>query len=498
MNIALLVAIEGYTDGSFAPLPHAHQDALDFAKALIPVGFGEIDQVVLLGSQATRTLVESKIRRTLRSLGKEDQLFLLFIGHYGEYRGQLALACYDTLATDFEETSYPLASLLSAIRESESSRIIVFWDGRAHDLGQPQGENLAANLLDQEFADYFPAVRRSVCLAACEPTQKNWPLDGAGHSAWMTGMLQAFQGKSQATGRSKKQLTPAGLHQHLQESLPRLLRTAYVEEKMQSPVLYASATHAKWVIADLTELLESQKSVADKVTQASGRLLLVREQKESVRTLPSFNKKTHQVPADTSHHSQRFVASLASSLIDQEVDQFFKGLRSEFKFKRADLSVAKPGDGTATIITPFFSYSITVSQDPADPSEILWQRQISEIKDVSKVLSREFATVFEKVFDRVDYFPAQPIVLSDLIDRVEAAEDGRILLDYDSAITWLHLRMSGIAGHIEVTPQKISIIRDRSQSPRELLEAFFAMQSTLQETCDLQVLDLPQKSPHEE
>ena len=228
MNIALLVAIEGYTDGSFAPLPHAHQDALDFSKALIPLGFGEIDQVVLLGSQATRTLVESKIRRTLRSLGKEDQLFLLFIGHYGEYRGQLALACYDTLASDFEETSYPLTSLLSSIRESECSRIIVFWDGRAHDLGQPQGESLAANLLDQEFADYFPAVRRSVCLASCEPSQKNWPLDGAGHSAWMTGLLQAFQGKSQATSRSKKQLTPAILHQHLQEALPRLLRTAYV------------------------------------------------------------------------------------------------------------------------------------------------------------------------------------------------------------------------------------------------------------------------------
>lgn len=494
MNIALLIAIERYADGSLPPVSHAEHDLSEFAKALIPLGFEEIDQVVLAGALATKTIVESKVRRTLRSLGKEDHLFLYFVGRYGQVRGHSHLACFDTLASDFEATSIPLTAWLSSLRDSDSPRLVIFWDG--HPLEHPLCGDAAesSEVLTQELSSFFTTSKNAVCLASCGAAESSWPVDAQQHGAWMLGVLEALQGKAPSALRPKKQITVAGLQSYLEEFLPRVLRTAFADDRPQTPTLYSTPGHAKWVVADLASLLDQQKSAGHRYAAQAGRLLLVREQSCSIRSLPGFNKKNHQVPTDASRYSQTFLAGIASSSIEEEIDQIFKGLRSEFRFKRADLNVSKPGDGTATIITPFFNYSLTMSLDPQAPSEVICHRQVSEIKDIARVLSREFAIVFDKVFDRIEFYPPVPIVLANFIDQIEDVGNSRISLDYDSAITWLHLRMQGVAGHVEVTPTKVSIVRSRPESPEQLLEAFFSMQETLRDTCELELMTLSDRS----
>lgn len=472
MNIALLIGIEEYADPRFARRPLASGDVRALAEALRGVGYAELDQVVLIDGQATKTIVESKLRRTIRSLAAEDTLLVYVSAHGFTDRGRDYLVCHDSQAADLVATSVAWQSVVEQLRAAECERVICFVDSCTTGLRlDDEFEPLAQTELREHFTDH----PQQTAFVACSPGETSWPALQLKHGAWASQLLTAFEGQAPGALVDQELLTARSLQNHLEAALPRVLQKAYGEKKIQTPLLFGPASQ-EFLVADLTAVMAERagKPTAGDVL----RVTLLREQVESIRSLAGF-KKTDKVPTVANSYAKSLVAELGSEPIAADVNEVREALRKHFAFKRKDLDAATPGDGTGSILTPYFVYSITVTLNPANPAEIIWRRQVSDIKEPEQVLSPAFASAFPKTFSTIEFLPPQPIDLPAFIDELEDADDDRLKLNYDPAATWCRLSMPGLLGQIEVTPQRLALIQLQPTSPQVLLETFFKIQAML-------------------
>ena len=73
--VAILIAVENYGDKRISPVKYAQADALELGVALEDVGFHKPDQTVLIDINATRTAMESRVRKVLAGLTTHDVLY---------------------------------------------------------------------------------------------------------------------------------------------------------------------------------------------------------------------------------------------------------------------------------------------------------------------------------------------------------------------------------------------------------------------------------------
>lgn len=472
MNIALLIGIEEYADPRFARRTFAAADARALAEALLGAGYAELDRVVLIDGQATKTIVESKLRRTIRSLAAEDTLLVYVAAHSFADRGRDYLVCHDTQAADLVATSVAWKSTVDQLRDAECERVICLVDSCSSGLNL-DGE--FEPFSQSELQNHFTENPQQVCFVACSPGETSWPALGLKHGAWASQLLTALEGNVSAALVDNELLTARSLQQHLENALPRVLQKAYGVKKPQTSLRYGPAKN-EFLIADFSALLAERAGKPQPGDVL--RVTLLREQVESIRSLAGF-KKTDKVPTVANSYAKSLVAELGSEPIAADVNEVREALRKHFAFKRKDLDAATPGDGTGSILTPYFVYSITVTLNPANPAEIIWRRQVSDIKEPEQVLSPAFANTFPKTFSTVEFLPPQPIDLPAFIDELEDADDERLKLNYDPASTWCRISMPGLLGQIEVTPNRLALIQLNPTSPQLLLETFFKIQAML-------------------
>ena len=82
-----------------------------------------------------------------------------------------------------------------------------------------------------------------------------------------------------------------------------------------------------------------------------------------IKFAPSFDNKIHSVPDKFDDRGIKFVAKIAASEIENDIESVFQKMRKAFKFKRLDTKVDLPDPGWGTIETPYFTYSINASLD---------------------------------------------------------------------------------------------------------------------------------------
>lgn len=472
MHIALLIGIEDYADPRFARRALAAADARALAEALRGAGYAELDQVLLIDGQATKTIVESKLRRTIRSLAAEDTLLMYVAAHGFADRGQDYLVCHDTQAVDLVATSVAWKSIVDQLRDAECERVICCVDSCSTGLNLDDEFDPFSQI---ELQNHFTENPQQACFVSCSPGETSWPALQLKHGAWASQLLAALQGIAPAALIDHELLTARSLQQHLQDALPRVLQKAYGEKKTQTPLAYGPSGK-ELLVADLSAVMAEQAGKPQPGDVL--RVTLLREQVESIRTLAGF-KKTDKVPTVVNSYAKSLVHELGSESIATDVNEVREALRKHFSFKRKDLDAATPGDGTGSILTPYFVYSITVALNPANPAEIIWRRQVSDIKEPEQVLSPAFASAFPKTFSTVEFLPPQPIDLPAFIDELEDADDDRLKLNYDPAATWCRISMPGLLGQIEVTPNRLALIQLNPTSPQLLMETFFKIQAML-------------------
>ena len=480
VNIALLIAVEQHAEPAFAPRQFAAGDVRALSAALAELGYAELDQVVLIDGQATKTIIESKIRRTIRSLSAEDTLLVYVAGHGVAERGKNYLVCHDTQAADAIATSIPWSAILAQLRDADCERVMLFVDSDSSAVRKFLPEYDVSD--HEDFERFVSADPKRVCFLSCAADETSWPALKLQHSAWASQVIAAFSGAATSALVNKELLTASSLQKFLETALPRVLQKTSSEKRSQTPIVFAPA--AEFLLADLSNLLAERKSAGKPRAEDVLRVTLLREQVESIRSLAGF-KKSDKVPNAVNSYAKSLVADLGAGPIEADVNEVREALRKHFSFKRKDLDSAAPGDGTGSILTPYFVYSVTVTLNPANPAEIIWRRTITDIREPEQVLSPAFENVFPKTFSTVEFQPPQPIDLANFIDELEDSADDRVKLNYDPATTWCRLSMPGLVGQVEVTPNRFALLQLNPTSPKALLETFFKIQAMLVQELDV-------------
>lgn len=490
MNVAIVIAIEEYLDSSIRPVKYAVADAKEFAATLVQHGFDAKNQTVLVGRDATKTVVESRVRQAIAALKPEDVLYFYYAGHGFSQHGQNLITCHDSQYADLAATSIPLQWLFTQLKQSACKRLVFFLDSCASGIFDDSNlREVYSELTENELTNFFDKSQDRVCFASCNTGEESWSSGHLQHGIWANHLIEAFDGRAPLAFERNTMLTAASLQNHLMAAIPKSLREAFTDNRVQTPRMFGSrGQSAEFLLADLGEVLQRRRKAVDPNSHQVKRVALTREIVRDIRQLSGFKKGLHKVPERVTSQTTNFVASITQQELEEEIAQLATNLRSAFKLKRNGLRVDGPADGGATIITPDFTYSVSVSLNEEDPSEVVWHRQVAEIQNPDAIISQNFAHVFESTFDTVEFSPPRRFTLTEVIDRIEQLDDDKIEINYDHATTWCTLSMKGIDGTVHITADTFKLIKSSPQKPQALLKSFFDFQRALVDNHEVRLI----------
>lgn len=488
MKVAILIAVEKYSDAAIPSVKYARVDATDLAEALLPHVYEESDQVVLVDGDATKTIIESRVRRTIRSLSDDDTVLFYYAGHGFSKNGENYLTCYDTQLTDLESTSIKLESLFKQFRDGSAKRITMFLDScESGMLATASMRGIYSDLTNDELNDFFLQSEHYACFSACKAGESSWPSKLLKHGVWTHHVIEAFKGNALLALERGSLLTSASLQNYLSLAVPRSLREAFVDKKVQTPWLFGTQS-SEFLLADLSDLLERRARAASPNSDQVIRMAMVSEKVSDVRQLSGF-KSSHRVPRAYTSSTRSFVASIANDDLQRELNSMLASLREAFGFKRMDLQSNFTDDGHATIITPYFSYTVDVALNEEDVSEVIWRQEVNDIKEPDQILSDEFEEVFLKTFDTIEFTLPNSVDIPTLIDRIEQLDDEQISVDYDAEVSWCSIAIQGENAKIHLTPSTMEIVQIQPQPPKVLIESFFQIQRALIDKHDIRMIE---------
>lgn len=486
MKVVIAIAVEEYADARMAAVPFAAADAAALAKALEQHGFSPADRVLLLNEQATKSSIESKVKRTFKQLTANDELILYYAGHGFSIGGASYLTGSDTDPDDLVDTSIPLSWLSQQLRNSRRQSVALFLDA-SHGGLTSTGDGLDIDALNEaELEELFRSGDRATCFVACKAGESSRSSDALQHGIWAHHLIEAFDGRAPAALTKGAVLTPKSLQKYLKQAVGQTLTKTFATKQAQTPWMIGVGD-GQFPLAELTDVLAKRKATAHPSATQIKNVAFVRERLGPVKGLSGY-KKTYDLPDRVNAGAQAFIAKISREEITGDINGVFTKLKSAFKFKRADMDLTDPGEGAATIITPYFNYSITIELSKEDLSQVVVRRTVDAIKEPEQLLSDQFSAVFEGVFDSIHFDAPKPIDLVGLIDRIEELEINDISVDYDPGATHCTLHVKGIAAAITVTPSSLSIVHARPDSPKRLLDSFFQIQRALVEQHDVRLI----------
>jgi hypothetical protein len=454
--------------------PHAESDALAFSRALLALGFAPDAVTTLTGTQATRTAIESRLRK-LAKAPPGDQLALFHAGPGFEEDGLGYLACHDTQEDDRADTSLPLQALLDAASRAGSRRVALFLDVRG------EGFPLAP-------VEAFCAARpAAVCFVSRGEKEQSHVSGSLKSSIWAHLVTEAFAGRAPRALEGEL-LAAASLQAYLELELPRLLRATFREAPPQSPALFGPSGGGRVVLADVAAVAGGDRPTADPRLQPLKRGSLRGEAAGKVKSLTGF-RKFHRLPERVNASSRKFVADLAHDDVKQDVDEVYAAVRENLGYKRRDVE-GSADRGTGFVRTPDFEYSVSVDLAEDDPTAVVWRREVAGIKAPEVVMGRPFQQVFGGVFDTLVFEFTRPFDLEAWVDRIEdeLPEGVKVRTSSDCSCCDVHVR--GKACVVRLYRDRVEITGQKTPGSKGLVEAFLSFQDLFAGRRDLQELPL--------
>jgi hypothetical protein len=190
-----------------------------------------------------------------------------------------------------------------------------------------------------------------------------------------------------------------------------------------------------------------------------------------VKDLRGFGKG-NSVPDQDTNYARKFVARLAADEIKTDLDETYQALRDSFGFKRRELE-SSTDEGAGVIHTPRFDYAVTAQLDPADPSQVVWRREITALGDPAVVRAPEFQRAFGTIFNALVFEFAAPLSVEEFVDRIEEDDRPGVKVRVASDASSCEITLAGFVGAIRVTRAELTIEGPKSLSAASLLDQFF-------------------------
>lgn len=438
-RFGMIIAIEKYHDSSIKNVKYGENDARAMRDVFLQNGIVEKNIILLTNQDATKTRIESMLKRRLSSLVDGDEFFLFYAGHGFSERGYNFVTCYDTINGDRCDTSIPINNIFSAAKESKCKKISIYLDSCHSGMELDESmRSFGAGLDDKDFADFCSESEFYMVFASCGMEEKSYSSDKLCHGIWSYHLIRAFRGEEASALERGKFLTASSLQSYLNANVPVTLRDTFTDVRHQNPRAWGNFSR-EFILTDLSGVIEKKKAEETIDFSKIQTIYLYRDESGSVRSLSGF-KPGNKPPVIANSTSRKWVKEIASGDIKAAIDACFDELRGAFSYSRKDLNTAVDL-GSSSILTPGFTFYVSVEIDEEDPTEYTLHKEVNEIQNNDIILTKEFAKVFDYYFDTVAIEYGTKHDVKEIIDTFEQFGDKNAVdIDYTASASWCSLR----------------------------------------------------------
>ena len=455
---AFVVGIEEWLNPGFGAVPYARRGAELLSHAFATAGYPTADQILLLGPQATRAAVDSRLRKFVESVSPGDRVLVYWAG-LGDAR---YLPCWDALADDLPGTSLALPDLFATLDRTSATSVTVLLEVGAG----PEGRHLDADELERRAGD----TANTIVLTASQPDDTAHAAAGLKAPVWTHILTEALHGRGRNIAGPDGSVSVNALFEHARTELPRIARGHLDTSSRQKPQRYGP-TGLDFVIAE-----RADPTPADPVgllDPARLRRVVFRyETFHRVKDLTDW-RKSFAVPPAATASAKKFVARVAGPDVQADLDAVLARCRDELGYRRKDVTASAESDGTGALHTPDFEYMVTVELDADDPSQVVWVRDVTGFTDPGFVRGPGFAAVFGPRFDRLVFEFTRPVDVPGLVDRLEDDPPDGLRVGVGADDDECEISLLGFAGRIVVRPGVLEV-RGRAGDSAGLLDLFLA------------------------
>lgn len=468
-KFALIVAVEHYSDPKIPRVEFAEADATAFGSAIRLHGYD--DAKTLLSAKATKSSIESHLRRGIQRLTADDEFIFYYAGHGFSNNGHNFITCSDTDISDLDKTSVSLQEVFDLIEKSPCKRVAVFLDCCESGITRlTKRRGIYGAMSENELDEFFRGSEYRVCFSACKTAESSYPSTALKHGIWTYHLIEALSGDAPKALEKGHRLTAMSLQNYLSDTVPRTLRKAYSTPEVQTPWLYGGQSR-DFQIADLADILAKRAEAKPGYEQLK-RTLFREIESIHIKSLSGFGKN-HHVPDYVSNSTKNFVESISADDVEELCDQVFDEIKKQFKYKRQDLTYE-----SSRIVAPDFEYAAWCEQDDSNPEKALLFEELTNVKP-SIIADDRFNAVFDGTFSQLVFEFPRKLNVAELIDSIEEADREDIEIDYPKDSSWCEITFEGSDVTVEVKGRELTVVSPSASTPRALLDAFFNAQKLL-------------------
>lgn len=473
VTYALIVAVEHYNQPIHFPrVKYTTKDATEFANAIKNVGV-DVDNIkLLLDGNATKTAIEKELNNLIKKVNESDRIIFYFSGHGAFENKENYLLPVDCYHDDIGITSVSVNAILGKLNKSFCEKNLLFLDC-CHSGFEPGDDTkeIDRNFLADELIYNSKDEEYTIGFASCKSNQTSITHPLLKNGVWSHFLIKALSGDADKIYESGL-LFSDKLQTYLNKSTREYVKMNTADKKEQVPIVFGNVTD-RFIIADLNNIFDERERTRKVDDISFTDIVLLSEDGGQVKSLPGFKKHSHSVPTSVNSATDSFIKKIGASLIEQEISDLSKQIRSALKYKLKEVE-AYTDSGNGTINTPDFTYSMEIVQSDEDPQHYLLIRKLTNFRSSEMALNPKFNKIFSNHFERLEFSLSKRIDIIKFINDIEDLNDNEnIELDYDpSDLRSCRVLIKGGNFDVLVTPNSLSITSSYNTSPVMLINAY--------------------------
>lgn len=486
---ALVISVENYHQTGHLPkVRYANKDAIDLCNTLIEIGVDKNNIHTLQDDRATKTAIIAELNLISNIASSVDTIIFYFAGHGVYSNSQNYLAPVDTYKTDVINTCVSINQILGVFKKTACKRNILFLDC-CHSGFQAGDEtrDVDSNFVVDDLIYQYSKEEYCIGFASCKGNQKSISSDILKNGVWSHFLIKALQGEAKNI-YEEGLLFSDKLQSYLNKNVVPFVKLNTEDKKDQNPIVFGSQTD-RFIIANLNPIFEKKAVTKESSDLSLINISLIDVHSARVKMLPGFIKGSHFEPERFSNSSDSFIKSLGHSLIDDEISSLSEEIKGKINYKRKEIE-ADSGDGSGTISTPDFTYTIVIEQSDRKPDEYFLIRKLTHFRNSELVLTPVFNSIFSNHFDTLEFELSNKLNIEDIIDKIEdLGDESDIKVYYNpKKLDSCTISIKGLKDNITLTNKSFSIRSSNSTSPDRLINAFKESYKVMLATPNLKML----------
>lgn len=469
--IGLIVAVEHYHDNeNLNDVKFALKDAESFIGSLVNLGCDKSKLQYLPDHLATKTTITEKLKEIGRYAMPSDTIIFYYAGHGFFYNGKNLISCVDTSLNSLDTTTIEVNSILTMLDSSKSKKVIAFLDCCHSGIEFSEVERSPVSDFSTDNLKYeYNNAEHLAVFASCKSNEKSQTDIERKHGVWSYYLIQALSGKAKDIYDGTI-LFSDKLQRYLADNTFKRVKLITPEKKDQTPVKFGKETKEKFIVADLSKLFAEKEIKESAQGIRFERATILTTEDDWVKNLPGF-KTNHKPPKEINGYHNSWIKSIASELIEDELNNIAKDLKRLLKYKRKDIEEPIVDDGTGQLSTIDFDYIITVAQSKEHADKFVLTRSIENFKNSDILTNPDFNELFKNSFDQLELRLNKKLNVESVIDKIEELDNPDIIdVDYEHTDTSTCLiTIKGFHGEIVLSALTFSIQMSRKSSPQELV-----------------------------